>query len=148
MKNKKNIGRKVNFPKQTCNDKNCPFHGNLKCRGRTFSGVVVSSKMHKTVVVEWYRTVYLAKYERYEKKRTKIKAHNPACQNAKEGDLVSIAECRPLSKTKNFVVIQIEGKDVKFKERVEALQEGKFKETKKEEINKEKELKKDEGNKS
>lgn len=149
MKNKKSIGRNVDFPKQKCNDENCPFHGNLKCRGRIFLGTVISSKMHKTVVVEWYRTVYLPKYERYEKKRTKIKAHNSACLNAKEGDVVKISECRPLSKTKNFVVIQVIGKETGFIERRGALEEGKFKETKKEELNKEKEeVQKDESNKS
>lgn len=149
MKNKKSIGRNVDFPKQKCNDKNCPFHGTLKCRGRAFLGTVISSKMHKTVVIEWSRTIYLPKYERYEKKKSKIKAHNPACLNAKEGDVVKISECRPLSKTKNFVVINIMGKEAGFKERIESLEEGKFKEKKKEELNKEKKvLEKDETSKS
>lgn len=149
MEGKKSIGKNVDFPKKNCNDMNCPFHGNLKCRGRTFLGTVISAKMHKTVVVEWSRTIHLPKYERYEKKRTKIKAHNPTCLNAKEGNVVKISECRPLSKTKNFVVIQIMGKEIGFKERKEALEEGKFKETKKEEINKEKkESQKDESSKS
>ncbi len=151
MKNKKSIGRNVDFPKQKCNDNSCPFHGNLKCRGRIFSGTVISAKMHKTVVVEWSRIINLPKYERYEKKNTKIKAHNPSCLNAKEGNIVKISECRPLSKTKNFVVIEVIGKETGFTERKGALEEGKFKETKKEEINKEKkkeEESKDESSKS
>lgn len=89
-----------------CKDRNCPFHGSLKTRGRIFTGTVVSDRMHRTVVVQWERRHYLPKYERYEKRRTKLKAHNPSCINAKEGDTVKIAECRPLSKTKNFVVIE------------------------------------------
>lgn len=90
-----------------CNDKNCPKCGTISLRGRTFVGRVVSDKMNKTVVVEWERRHFLAKYERYIKRKTKLKAHNPECINAKKGDKVKIMESRPLSKTKNFVVVEI-----------------------------------------
>ncbi len=99
----------------------------LKLRGRTFVGAVISSKMQKTVAVEWERRHYLKKYERYEKRRSRVKAHNPASINAKEGDIVRIMECRPLSKTKNFVVVEILGKERGFKERIEAEEESKVK---------------------
>lgn len=132
--------------KQGCKDKNCPFHGNLKCRGRIFSGIVISTKMNKTLVVEMPGIEYIKKYERYGKKRTRIKAHNPDCLNAKEGDIVKISECKPLSKTKHFVVTNIIGKEAGFKEKMEALEEGKYKERKKEEKNR-KEREKDESNK-
>jgi len=92
-----------------CNDVNCPFHGSLKLRGRTFSGIVKSAKMNKSVVVEWDRLYYLQKYERYEKRKTKLNAHLPECINAKEGDRVIIQECRKLSKTKSFCVVKNEG---------------------------------------
>ena len=105
--NSQNIGIKVKLSNKKCNDNYCPFHGSLKCRGKIFTGVVISTKMQKTVTVEFGRRAYLQKYERYEKKRTRIKAHNPECVNAKEGDIVRISECRPLSKTKNFVVMKI-----------------------------------------
>ncbi|MCF7866552.1 30S ribosomal protein S17, partial [Candidatus Woesearchaeota archaeon] len=59
------------------------------------------------VTVEWERRKYIPKYERYEKRRTKVKAHNPEEIDAKVGDKVIIAETRPISKTKNFVVIKI-----------------------------------------
>lgn len=75
-------------------------------RGRTFQGIVVSDKMQKTVTVQWIRKKYLKKFERYAKKRTKVKAHNPPEINAKEGDLVTIKECRPISKTKKFIVTE------------------------------------------
>ncbi len=101
--------------KQKCNDKNCPFHGNLKFRGRVFTGTVVSAKMQKTVTVVWSWKHYLPKYERYENRRTKVNAHNPKCIDAKEGDIVKISVCRPLSKTKNFVVIEKIGKEKGFK---------------------------------
>ena len=114
-------------PKGGCNDNNCPSHGRLHCRGRNFVGTVVSSKMQKTVVVEWGLKRFLRKYERYEKGRSRVKAHNPECINAHEGDIVKIIECRPLSKTKNFVVIGVLGKERGFKERIEAEDEAKFK---------------------
>ncbi|NTV24260.1 MAG: 30S ribosomal protein S17, partial [Nanoarchaeota archaeon] len=70
----------------------------LKTRGRTFRGMVISSKAQKTVTVEWNRRVYIPKYERYTNKRSRVKAHNPPEMGAKEGDEVVIKECRPLSK--------------------------------------------------
>jgi small subunit ribosomal protein S17 len=76
-------------------------------RGRTFTGLVTSDKMSKTVTVEWERRKYLPKYERYQKRRTKVKAHNPENINAEKGDTVTIMETRPISKTKNFIVIEI-----------------------------------------
>ena len=130
---KKSIGVDVNQPKDRCTDRKCPFHGNLALRGRSFVGTVVSDKMHNTAIVEWNRRHLLTKYERYEKRKTRLKVHNPECINAKEGDIVKIMECRPLSKTKNFVIIEKFGKEKGFKEKVEALEESKFKKAEKEE---------------
>jgi small subunit ribosomal protein S17 len=89
-----------------CEDKNCPFHGTLSTRGMTMTGKVVSDKMHKTVVVQIDFLQYFSKYKRYGKKRSKIHAHNPTCVSAAKGNLVKIAECKPLSKTVSFVVIE------------------------------------------
>tara|TARA_Y100000310_G_scaffold314760_1_gene364453 strand:- start:39 stop:395 length:357 start_codon:yes stop_codon:yes gene_type:complete len=75
-------------------------------RGRTFVGKVISAKMTKTVKVQWPRRSYLYKYERFEAKRSSVKAHNPETINAQVGDTVRIAECRPLSKTKKFIIIE------------------------------------------
>lgn len=91
-----------------CNDENCPFHGSLKIRGRTITGQVMITKAQKTAKIELTRQVYLPKYERYEKKRNKIQVHSPPCIKIKQGDIVKIMECRPLSKTKNFVIIKNE----------------------------------------
>lgn len=123
----KNTGINAGKIAGKCNDNNCPFHGTLKCRGRAFTSTVVSTKMQKTATVSWERRYFLSKFERYEKRRSAVKAHNPACINAQEGDIVKIAECRPLSKTKNFVIISILGKEKGFKERMEAEQEAKKK---------------------
>lgn len=123
----KNIGIKAAKPAGKCDDDNCPFHGKLKCRGRTFVGTIISAKMQKTATVSWERRHFLKKYERYEKRKSKVKAHNPACINAHEGDIVKIMECRPLSKTKNFVIVEVLGKEKGFKERMEAEEEAKVK---------------------
>jgi small subunit ribosomal protein S17 len=103
---KTNIGVEVKAPEKKCEDIRCPFHGSLSTYGRTFTGTVASDKMSRTVSVVWERRVHIPKYERYEKRRSKVKAHNPDCMNAKEGDKVTIIQCRPISKTKQFVVIE------------------------------------------
>ena len=109
----------------------------LSLRGRTFVGTVISARMQKTVTVEWERKHFLKKYERYEKRKSKVKAHNPKSVDAKEGDVVKIMECRPISKTKNFIVVEVMGKERGFKERMEAEEESKAKKPTKEENDKE-----------
>jgi small subunit ribosomal protein S17 len=93
-------------PKKTCEDTNCPFHGELAVRGRVVEGVVVSAKMDKTVVVERDYLSYISKFMRYERRRSRIPSHNPPCIGAREGDRVIIAETRPISKTVSFVVVE------------------------------------------
>ena len=93
-------------PKKSCDDDNCPFHGTLSIRGRVLAGVVISAKMDKTVVVRRDYQLYVPKFKRYERRRSHINAHNPPCLNVKEGEHVKIAECRPLSKTVSFVVVE------------------------------------------
>ncbi len=73
--------------------------------GREFTGVVVSDKASKSVTVEWVKRKKVPKYERYDVFKTKVKAHNLI--GAKIGDIVVIKECRPLSKTKHFLVTKI-----------------------------------------
>ena len=104
----RNIGIDAAPPQKSCDDVDCPFHGSLAIRGKILHGVVASSSMSKTVVVERDIAHYVPKYMRYEKRRSRINAHNPPCIDAKEGDKVRIAECRPLSKTVSFVVVEKE----------------------------------------
>ena len=106
MKKVRDIGYDVKPPEKECSDKNCPFHGTLPIRGKILEGIVVSSKMSKTVIVERNYLHFIPKYERYERRRSKTAAFNPECIDAKIGDKVKIAECRPLSKTKHFVIIE------------------------------------------
>lgn len=88
-------------------DRDCPFHGNLKARGRVFEGKVVK-KFQNRVAIEFERMVYVKKYERYSKSRTKIHARLPVCmeRDIDVGDFIRVQECRPLSKIIHFVVIK------------------------------------------
>ncbi|HIP63413.1 MAG TPA: 30S ribosomal protein S17 [Archaeoglobus profundus] len=102
----KDIGIDVKPPERECNDKNCPFHGDLRVRGQILTGKVIKTYM-KTAVIERELIRYVPKYERYMRKKSKIHAHNPPCIDAKPGDIVTIAECRPISKTKSFVIVEV-----------------------------------------
>lgn len=105
----KNIGIETKKPENAPKtlDSKDPYYGGVKLRGRIFTGIVISDKMQKTATIEWPRRKFNTKYERFEVRRTRVKAHNPESVNAKTGDTVKIAETRPLSKTKNFVIIEI-----------------------------------------
>lgn len=107
----RDIGLDVKPPRKSCDDELCPFHGTLPVRGKVLDGLVVSSKMARTVTVERDYLHYIKKYLRYEKRRSRIMAHNPPCIEARDGDKVRIAECRPVSKEVAFVVVEVAGKE-------------------------------------
>jgi len=90
-----------------CKDKLCPFHGEkaVKLRGRVFEGTVIK-KFHGRVTIEFERLMHVPKYERYEKRKTKLHARLSDCLESQVnvGDLIQIAECRPLSKIIHFFV--------------------------------------------
>mgnify|MGYP001612402883 FL=1 len=94
-------------------------------RGRIFEGNVIE-KFPKRIVIEFGRTIYVRKYERYAKSRTRIHARLP--ENMKDkiniGDLIKVQECRPLSKIIHFVVIE-KIKDAKENTKVENIGEKK-----------------------
>ena len=79
---------------------------NIDTKGRTLIGKVVSVKMQKTVVVMVERSVAHSKYGKILKKTAKYHAHdeNQAC---KLGNVVKIVETRPLSKLKNWALVEI-----------------------------------------
>lgn len=106
MADAQDIGLDVDAPDASCENEHCPFHGSLPVRGRVFEGEVVSDRIEDTVMVRWEYAQKVPKYERYERRNTKVAAHNPPCIDAEEGDTVTVAECRPLSKTKSFVVVE------------------------------------------
>ena len=88
-----------------CNDRFCPRHGGISLRGRTFKGKVIS-KHPKRVCIEFERTLYIKKYERYSKKKTKLHARIPNCieEDINVGDYIEVMECRPISKIIHFIV--------------------------------------------
>lgn len=74
-------------------------------RGRTFEGFV-TKKFSTRVVVEFERTVYVRKYQRFYKKKTRLHARLPAGVPVEVGDYIRVRECRPLSKIIRFVAIE------------------------------------------
>ena len=90
-----------------CIDRKCHIHGSLKVRGRTFKGKVIR-KFQKRIVIEFERMIYIRKYERYTKTKTKIHARLPEQmeKTINIGDLIKVQECRPLSKIIHFLVIE------------------------------------------
>lgn len=108
-KKTRNIGIDVKAPTTVCSgDKNCPFHGERVVRGRALVGKITSVKMKKNAIMEIERRVPLTKYERFEKRRTRLMVHNPECIDAKEGDTVHVMETRKISKMKSFVIVEKE----------------------------------------
>lgn len=73
---------------------------------RTQTGRVVSNKMDKSVTVLLERQIKHALYGKYIKRSTKVRAHDEE-NSCGEGDKVVIAECRPISKSKSWRVIEI-----------------------------------------
>ena len=97
----------VKAPKETCTDKKCPFHGSINVKPETFKGRVVRKDTNHSATIEWLRSYSVPKYERFEMHRSKLRVHNPPCINASLGQEVIVARTRPLSKTKNHVIISI-----------------------------------------
>ena len=79
---------------------------NEKKRVRTVSGKVVSNKMDKSITVLTERRVNHPIYGKYMSKSSKLHAHDENNQCA-IGDLVTIRECRPLSKTKSWTLVEV-----------------------------------------
>jgi len=73
---------------------------------RTLTGRVVSNKMDKSITVAVERLVKHPLYGKYVRRTTKLRAHDEA-NECREGDLVKIAQCRPLSKTKSWRLVEI-----------------------------------------
>lgn len=104
----KDIGVDVRSPEgEWDGDENCPFYGSLRLRGQIIEGTVSSVGMSNSIIVQREVTRYMKKYERYEKRTRRYAAHLPSCiGEVSNGDYVRIMECRPLSKTVKFCVIE------------------------------------------
>merc|ERR1719476_1043670 len=89
-------------------DKKCPFTGNVSIRGRILKGVVKTAKMKRTIIIRRDYLHYITKYNRFEKRHKNVAAHVSPCFRVKEGDSVTIGQCRPLSKTVRFNVLRVD----------------------------------------
>ncbi|KAI9016021.1 ribosomal protein S17-domain-containing protein [Hyaloraphidium curvatum] len=108
----KEVGLGFKTPKEasegTYIDKKCPFTGNISIRGRILTGVIVSTKMKRTVILRRDYLHFVRKYDRYEKRHKNVAAHlSPAFIGVEEGDSVTVGQCRPLSKTVRFNVLKV-----------------------------------------
>jgi len=72
-------------------------------------GIVVSTRMQNTVVVERQYLRFIQKYERYEKRTHRLNVHAPPCLGLQVGHRIVAMECRPLGKTVHFVAIHNQG---------------------------------------
>ena len=76
---------------------------------RTLTGVVVSDKMHKSATVLIEHRVKHLKYEKFVKRSSKLHIHDED-NVCRVGDLVLIKECRPVSKTKSWMLLEVVNK--------------------------------------
>ncbi len=87
-------------------DNTNPAGGTERGERKVMQGKVTSNKMQKTVVVQVDRKVKHPLYEKFVSKRTKLYAHDEK-NEAKVGDVVEVAQTRPLSKLKSWRVVRI-----------------------------------------
>lgn len=93
--------------KSATEEKTTKTVGTIATRGRVFQGIVIR-KFPKRVTIEFERTVYVPKFERSLRKRTRIHSRLPdsMADSIQLGDLILVQECRPLSKLIHSVVIK------------------------------------------
>lgn len=85
-----------------------------KINARTETGMVISSKRDKTITVKVERKVKHPLYKKILRRSSKLQAHDQE-NTCEEGDLVTIQECRPISRTKSWKLIKVEKKVEKIK---------------------------------
>jgi len=105
----RNIGLPVNEPKKKSlkNETDNPFNGSLSIRGKLFEGIVINAKAKGTAVIQKESPIYFTKFKRFGRSKNKIHAHIPSNLNIQVGDHVVAAECRPISKSVSFVIIEV-----------------------------------------
>ncbi|XP_026472828.1 40S ribosomal protein S11 [Ctenocephalides felis] len=108
----RNVGLGFKTPREAIEgsyiDKKCPFTGNVSIRGRILTGVVQKMKMQRTIVIRRDYLHYIRKYNRFEKRHRNMSVHlSPCFRDVEIGDVVTIGECRPLSKTVRFNVLKV-----------------------------------------
>merc|ERR1712061_272322 len=89
-------------------DKKCPFTGKCSIRGRILTGVITKLKMNRTAVIRRDYLHYVKKYNRFEKRHRNVSVHlSPCFRDVKIGDVATVGECRPLSKTVKFNTLKV-----------------------------------------
>ncbi|MBI4360642.1 30S ribosomal protein S17 [Candidatus Micrarchaeota archaeon] len=79
----------------------------LRIRGAIVEGVVVSTRPKKTAIIQIAYTKSVPKYERLEKRKSRIAVHVPDGMNVQVGQRVQAGETRKISKTKSFLLIKV-----------------------------------------
>jgi len=92
--------------KKTCDDKNCPIHGQISVRGKLLEGTVFRKKSAKTAYIKMEEKKFIPKYERYLTVSHKKAVHCPECMDISVGDVVLCGETKKISKTKSFVIMK------------------------------------------
>jgi len=109
----KSVGLGFRTPKEaiegTYIDKKCPFTSDVSIRGRLLKGIVRSTAMKRTIIIRRDYLHYIRKYNRYEKRHKNLPAHISPAFRVNIGDLVTVGQCRPLSKTVGFNVVKVDG---------------------------------------
>ncbi|NWK02607.1 30S ribosomal protein S17 [Marine Group I thaumarchaeote] len=105
----RDIGLPVMEPKKKPikNENNNPFNGSLTIRGKLFEGIVINAKAKGTVVIQKESMVHFKKFKRFGRSKNTIHAHIPSNLNVQKGDYVVAAECRPISKSVSFVIVEV-----------------------------------------
>ena len=98
-------------------DRNCPFYGEINVKKANLVGTIIKKDANGSATIEWERSRFIPKYERYEFRRSRIRVHNPASINAQIGEKVLVARTRPISKTKHHVIIKILTEEVSGKKK-------------------------------
>ncbi|EAN86153.1 putative 40S ribosomal protein S11 [Trypanosoma cruzi] len=110
----KKIGLGFKTPKSAINgkyiDRKCPFTSDVSIRGRILRGVVHSTKMKRSIVIRRDYLHFIRKYQRYQKRHRSLTVHCSPCFDPKPGDEVIVGQCRPLSKTIRYNVLEVVSK--------------------------------------
>lgn len=110
----KKVGLGFKTPKAAINgkyiDRKCPFTSNVVIRGRILRGIVHSTKMKRTIIIRRNYLHFIKKYQRYQKRHKSLAVHCSPAFDPKTGDEVIVGQCRPLSKTIRYNVLEVVSK--------------------------------------
>lgn len=112
----RNIGHGIKVPETAISrnyvDKKCPFTGEIRIKNKFFKAEVIKMKQVGTILVQKKKLHYVSKYKRYERRNKNFSVHLSPCflGMVNVGDVVTVCETRPLSKTVHNVVVSVENR--------------------------------------